>query len=96
MPTWESTGRFSKDWALLDPSDQARFLRAVRDFAEDLQSGQPRPGLRVKGVQSARGVFEMTWGPDGRATFEFGDELRENEPHIIWRRIRTHDIFGRP
>ena len=28
-------------------------------------------------------------------TFEYGDEI-QGQPHIIWRRIGTHDIFRRP
>lgn len=32
----------------------------------------------------------MTWAADGRATFEYGQEIRPGEPHIIWRRIGTH------
>ncbi len=65
-------------------------------FVADLQSGRFRPGLRVKGVQGAERVFEMTWADDGRATFEYGSAVREGETHIVWRRIRTHDIFTRP
>jgi hypothetical protein len=38
----------------------------------------------------------MTWAADGRATFEYGQEIRPGEPHIIWRRIGTHDIFRQP
>jgi hypothetical protein len=55
-----------------------------------------RPDLRAKGVQGALGVYEMTWAPDGRATWQYGDEVREGEPHVIWRRIGTHDVFDRP
>lgn len=62
-------------------------LRASRGF---------RKGLRVRGVQGASGVFEMTWADDGRATFEYGEPLREGEVHVIWRRVGTHDVFGRP
>jgi hypothetical protein len=38
----------------------------------------------------------MTWAADGRATFEYGQEIRPGEPHIIWRRIGTHDVFRQP
>ncbi len=38
----------------------------------------------------------MTWAPDGRATFRYGPEQVEGEPHVIWRRIGDHDIFDRP
>jgi hypothetical protein len=38
----------------------------------------------------------MTWADDGRATFQFGDSVVEGEPHVIWRRVGTHNIFGQP
>lgn len=42
---------------------------------------------------SRRGVNEMTWAPDSRATWQYGKEIRPGEPHIIWRRVGTHAIF---
>jgi hypothetical protein len=42
-----------------------------------------RPGLRVKRVRGTGSVWEMTFAPDGRATFEYGDELIPGQPHII-------------
>jgi hypothetical protein len=47
-------------------------------------------------VQRASGVDELTWAPNGRATFQYGEELRLGQPHVIWRRIGTHDIFDEP
>jgi hypothetical protein len=52
-----------------------------------------RAGLRVKGVRGRPGIFEMTWAPDGRATFSFGPSIQERDPHIVWRRIGTHDVL---
>jgi hypothetical protein len=97
-PTYDKTDTFSKDLQVLDPADRKRFMSAVREFVNDLGSFDHafRPGLRVRGVQGADGVFEMTWAPDGRATFQYGEELIAGKPHIIWRRIGTHDIFRRP
>jgi hypothetical protein len=43
-----------------------------------------RKGLRIKGVRGAQGMFEMTWGPDGRATFTYGPEVHPGDPHIVW------------
>jgi hypothetical protein len=37
-------------------------------------------------------VFEMTWDNDGRATFSYGAGRVPGQPHVIWRRIGTHDI----
>ena len=98
MPTFDVTDRFRKDLTVLDSSDRAKLRRAVSQFVEDLSSPDRRfrPGLRVKGVQGADGVFEMTWAPDGRATFEYGRQLHPGLPQIVWRRVGTHDILGRP
>jgi hypothetical protein len=97
VPTYDKTARFKADFRLLDDKQRAAFLRAVDAFREDLSRGQGfRNGLRVKGVQGADGVFEMTWAANGRATFSYGQSLHEGEPHIIWRRIGTHGIFGTP
>jgi hypothetical protein len=96
MPTFAQTDRFRRDFAALSPAQQAIFRAAVARFVSDLPSGRFRLGLRVKGVQGAPGVSEMTWADDGRATFEYGSAVRGGEIHIIWRRIGTHDIFTRP
>ena len=95
-PTYEKSDRFKKDLSNLDDSDLARFQAAVTQFIEDLEAGNFRPGLRVRGVVGAKGVFEMSWAPDGRATWQYGDEILEGEPHVVWRRVGTHDIFRRP
>jgi len=66
-------------------------------FVVDMGDGKGfRKGLRVKGVKGATGIFEMTWGDDGRATFEYGEPVVETEPHVVWRRIGTHAIFKKP
>lgn len=97
MPTYAWLARFRADFERLTPAQQAAFLMAVGQLVEDLRSArQFRKGLRVKGIQGASGIFEMTWADDGRATFEYGDEAVEGEPHVIWRRVGTHSIFKHP
>jgi len=54
------------------------------------------PGLRVRRVQGAAGVWEITFAPDGRATFEYGREVLAKEPHVIWRRVGTHAVLIDP
>jgi hypothetical protein len=69
----------------------------VRKFVADLgPGGKFRAGLRVKGVEGAEGIFELTWAPDGRATFQYGASIKAGEPHVIWRRVGSHDIFSTP
>ncbi len=97
MPTFQTTRRFERDWKQLAPELRARFQDVVTaQFVPDLVRGGFRAGLRVKGVQAASSVFEMTWAPDGRATFSYGRQRRAGDPHIIWRRIGTHEVFREP
>jgi hypothetical protein len=78
----------------LSPAQQAVFVAAVSLFVEDIREGKGfRKGLRVKGVQGASGIFEMTWANDGRATFEYGEPVRGDDPHIVWRRVGTHAVL---
>ena len=51
------------------------------------------PGLRVKRVQGTSGVWEITFAPDGRATFAYGDDVIPGQPHVIWRGIGAHDVL---
>lgn len=55
-----------------------------------------RPGLRVKRVQGSESLWEMRFCPDDRAMFQYGEPVHPGEPHIIWLRIGTHDIFREP
>lgn len=97
MPTYQRLPRFDADWQKLADPERDRFRRAVRQFVDDLTAGRPfRSGLRVKRVRLTRDVFELTFAPDGRATWQYGSERRAGEPHIVWRRIGTHDVFRHP
>ncbi len=97
MPTFGWTAQFGTGWARLSPADQTAFLLAVRQLVADIRAGRGfRKGLRVKGVRGHDGVFEMTWADDGRATFNYGDAIHEGKPHVVWRRIGTHDVFRQP
>lgn len=90
-PTYERESTFARDWAKLTPQQRLRFLVSVRGMVADLRSGQGfRPGLRIRGVQGTSGVYEMTWAPDGRATWHYGPEQQSGETHIVWRRVGTH------
>ena len=102
MPTYDYSSTFIQDIRGLTNQDYARFMAALRLFIQDLQAMEAghrttfRRGLRVKGVKGAPGVFEMTWAPDGRATFTWGDPIRKQSRHIQWRRCGGHEIFARP
>jgi hypothetical protein len=98
MPTRSVLASFFRDWQSLTPQQQRQFLAALKQFISDLGATEPgfHPRLRVKRMQGHRDIWEMTWAPDGRATFQYGDEVHAGEAHIIWRRIGTHTIFRRP
>jgi len=93
MPTHEEDARFLRELARLSPDQRIRFNVAIPKLVGGLVSGSMPASLRVKRVQNTVADFEMTWAPDGRAIFRYGDEAHAGDPHIIWLRIGTHDIF---
>jgi len=95
LPTYQRLPRFSKDFAALTREERERLIAAVEKFVVDLRRGQFRAGLRVRGIQGAPGIFEMTWA-DCRATLEYAAEVKAGETHVIWRRVGGHDIYGEP
>ncbi len=104
---FERTDRFDADYRRLSGRDRDRFRVAVRAFAaaSDRVLGRDPEGwpsaLRVKAVQGAPGVWEMTWnvaGPDGRATWEWTtvEIAGVRHPAIRWRRLGDHRILREP
>ena len=101
---YERTERFAADFRRLSAQERAVFRRLViEQFAPAAERyvvdpGSPWPkALRVKRMQGAPGIWEMTWsfaGPDGRATFEWIE--MDGEPAIRWRRDGGHAIFSEP
>ncbi|MEV5139651.1 hypothetical protein AB0K71_17725 [Streptomyces syringium] len=97
MPTFETLPRFTADLQHLTPAQRRRFHRVVLDsFVPDLRTGLFRPGLRVKGLRTAPGVYELTWARNGRATWQYGQERVSGACHVVWRRIGTHPILTGP
>lgn len=93
MPTYERRPQFDRDYAALTPDQRKAFRAAVEKFVADLERGSFRAGLRVKGIRSAPGIFELTWVTNGRATFEYGTPIRQGEAHIVWRRVGAHAVL---
>ena len=85
-----------REFLKLTPSEQVRFLAAVAEFVSDLRMRRFRPGLRIKTVRGHPGVMELSWAPDGRATFHYGTPAIPGETHVVWRRVGGHDIFQDP
>lgn len=94
---------FEADYRRLSANERTLFRAALRTFALGCERYATDPttawpaSLRVKAVQSAPGIWEMTWsfsGPDGRATFEWVQI--DGALGVRWRRIGGHAIFRRP
>jgi hypothetical protein len=100
---FDVTDSFRGDWSRLSEDEQRlfrdvlpRFNEACDRIATDPSARFPA-SLRVKDVENAPGILEMTWslsGPDGRATFEWVtiDDARG----LRWRRVGGHAIFKNP
>jgi hypothetical protein len=79
---------------------RSKVLPAFVEAAERAAAGEANPwpnSMRVKKIEGAEGVWEMTWSssdPDGRATWEW--VTIDGEAAIRWRRVGTHDILRNP
>lgn len=93
MPTYTPTESFLRAYRALTAAQRDAFRSAVRHFVEDIERGDFRAGLRVKGIQGMPGCFEMTWANDGRAIFTYGPEVRSGARHIVWLAVGTHAIL---
>jgi hypothetical protein len=101
---WETTPAFDADVRRLSREELRLFRDAIKEhfvpaadrIADDPVARWPAR-LRVKRVEGADGIWEMTWsfsGPDGRATFEWFEI--EGARGIRWRRVGGHEIFSDP
>jgi hypothetical protein len=100
---FDVTDSFRGDWSRLSENEQRLFRDVLPKFKEACDrlitdpSARFPASLRVKDVENAPGILEMTWrfsGPDGRATFEWVtiDDTRG----VRWRRVGGHAIFKNP
>jgi hypothetical protein len=98
VPTFERLARFDREFRRLPRELQRAFLSMLPVFVAALRETPPAfpTVLRIHRVQGSAGIWEITFAPDGRATFEYGDEIVAGEPHIIWRRIGHHGVLSEP
>ncbi len=88
---------FKADYRRLSKREQALFKNTLPDFVAVCNRYAANPSvawpasLRVKDVENAPGIWEMTWsfsGPDGGATFEWPKV--DGQLAVRWRRIGGH------
>jgi len=98
VPTFERLARFDREFRRLPRELQRAFLAMLPVFIAALREIPPAfpAALRIHRVQGSAGIWEITFAADGRATFEYGEEILAGEPHIIWRRIGHHDVLAEP
>lgn len=90
MATFETLPRFELGWTRLTHEQQVSFRKIVLEaFEPDLLADERRfrSSLRVREITGYPGLFEMTWGSNGRATFSYGAEREHAQPHVVWRQI---------
>jgi hypothetical protein len=98
VPTFDRLALFKREYRKLTPEQKKRFGAAVTKLVAALQQTPPRlPGEPlVNPLSGHRGVYELRFAADGRATFTFGAPVRGTQPHIIWRRIGGHEVLREP
>ena len=91
--------KFLADWQALSEAERGlvkawlaeKLLPVVAQYEQNPTAYVWPKSLRFERLQGTSGICAIAWsfaGPDGRATFEFGDQ--NGEPIIIWRRIGHH------
>lgn len=97
------TTHFKRDYKKLPDDHKGQFQTVVPQFHEAAvaaAAGDANPwpnAMRVKPVQGASGIWEMTWSmdnPDGRATW--GWIKIDGEAGILWRRVGNHRVLDNP
>lgn len=99
---FQTTPAFARDFKRLPEQHQKKFRGLVPAFnaaAERAAAGENNPwpsSMRVKPIQRAEGVWELTWSmndPDGRATWEWAEV--DGDPAVRWRRIGDHSVLDK-
>jgi len=91
MPTYEALAAFQRQWGKLDAAQRVAFKQALAVFIANLKAGGSfSPQLRVHKLANTE-IWSLTFAPDGRALFRYGDEVTSGERHIVWEAIGTHD-----
>lgn len=90
---------FTRAYMRLSPAQRAQFKMALQEFVTallEIEAGRTSTfphKLRIKKVKGVDGIWEMTWAPNGRATFSWGQEQQPGKRHVVWLDIGTHNIL---
>ncbi len=96
-PTYELSAGFAREFTRLPREQRRAFRKAVAKLVDALRAGnEPPRSLRIKRVQGTKGLWEMSYSGDGRATFRYASERRPGETHVVWLRVGGHEILSRP
>ena len=99
MPTHAQKPAFIRGYKRLSLEQKADFEAALRLFVAallEMEAGRATTfpdKLRIKKVKGVEGCWEMTWAPNRRATFSWGDEQKTGKRHVVWAEIGSHNIL---
>jgi hypothetical protein len=98
VPTYGSTAAFIRMLRRLTERRQERFYAARDLFVAELkaQGFTPplHPSLRLHKL-SGHDAWSISFGDGMRAVFRLGEPVKDNEVHVVWEFIGTHDEYER-
>lgn len=94
MPKYDYWAGFKRDYDKLPPELRAAFDVARRAIVKSLKETGRLPHPKLVQKMSGYDVYEVRWGPNGRATFHI--EQQNGEDVFVWRRIGDHSILANP
>lgn len=95
MPTYDVLPGCWLDYRQLDLDARKEFMAKVQLFIHAL-SEEPVIFPNELRIHKLKGLeyWSMTWAPDGRAVFIWGDEVIPGERHVIWIGVGSHKVYS--
>lgn len=95
MPKYDYLPGFMREWSKLTPAQQKAFAAVVSTIVRYLKAGLGFPPPPLVQKMTDLDIYEVRWGPNGRATFHIEHDA-QGEIIVVWRRIGDHSIFNNP